>query len=370
MSEGYKIGRLRGDFVIVFRDSAGKRHRYSLGTADASEAKRLAPTIYAELTRPRSTSVTDLWRAFVQDRAGRAVIATMSAPWKALKDRFGAMATSAITIEDCRAHAADRRRSDIKDSTIYTELGRLRMVLKWAERHNLIDKAPYIERPPTPKPREGYLTRAQARQLIDAATVPHVRLFIVLALGTGARKQALLDLTWDRCNFERELIDLRDPRITVPHKGRAIVPMNRTIKAALLNAKPGALSDYVIEWAGDKVTSVKKGLSSAAKRAGIVDHVHPHLLRHSAAVHMAEAGIPMEEIAQYLGHRDINVTRRIYARFSPDYLRQAASALEYDDLGSLNQGNQLKRDLSPSNLGAGDGIRTHDPNLGKVVLYP
>jgi hypothetical protein len=142
--------------------------------------------------------------------------------------------------------------------------------------------------------------------------------------------------------------------------------MNRTIKAALLGAKRGALSDYVIECAGNKVTSVKKGLSSAAKRAGIVEHVHPHLLRHSAAVHMAEAGIPMEEIAQYLGHRDINVTRRIYARFSPDYLRQAATALEYDDLGSLNQRKQLESNLSPSNLGAGDGIRTHDPNLGKV----
>ena len=59
MSEGYKIGRLRGDFVIVFRDATGKRRRHSLGTADASEAKRLAPAIYTELTRPRSTSVAD-----------------------------------------------------------------------------------------------------------------------------------------------------------------------------------------------------------------------------------------------------------------------------------------------------------------------
>ena len=24
----------------------------------------------------------------------------------------------------------------------------------------------------------------------------------------------------------------------------------------------------------------------------------------------------------------------------------------------------------PGRIGAGDGIRTHDPNLGKVVLYP
>jgi hypothetical protein len=51
---------------------------------------------------------------------------------------------------------------------------------------------------------------------------------------------------------------------------------------------------------------------------------------------MAEAGLSMEVIAQYLGHEDINVTRKKYARYSPTYLREAAAALEYDDLGSMN----------------------------------
>ena len=54
------------------------------------------------------------------------------------------------------------------------------------------------------------------------------------------------------------------------------------------------------------------------------------------AVHLAEAGNSMEVIAQYLGHEDVNVTRKKYARFSPTYLREAAAALEYDDLGSTN----------------------------------
>ena len=64
--------------------------------------------------------------------------------------------------------------------------------------------------------------------------------------------------------------------------------------------------------------SVKKGLAHAAKSAGLI--VTPHVLRHSAAVHMAEAGVPMDEIAQFLGHSDPSITRAVYARFSPDYL--------------------------------------------------
>jgi integrase len=107
--------------------------------------------------------------------------------------------------------------------------------------------------------------------------------------------------------------------------------MLRTARAALQEARQGALTDWVIEWAGKPVKSVKRGLRVAAQRAGL-EHVSPHDLRRSAAIHLAEDGISMEEIAQLLGHSNVNTTRQIYARFSSDYLRKAAEALEFDDL--------------------------------------
>jgi integrase len=366
MSHGYNIGRLHGECVLVFYDGL-RRRRYRLGTADASEAQRRAPAIYAEITRPKGTRVADLWIAYTKDKAGRAILATMVHTWKALKDRFGPMPGDAITVEDCRAHVEKRRAVGIKDGTIHTELGHLRMVLRWAEKHALITKASYIERPSKPKPKEAHLTRDQAGDLINAAPFPHLRLYTILALGTGARNAALLDLTWIRCDFDRGLIDLRNPKITKPHKGRAIVPMNRTVRAALMEARQGALSEFVIEWAGNKVDSVKRGLASTARRAGIA-HVSPHILRHTAAVHMAEASVPMDEIAQFLGHDDVEVTRRVYARFSPDYLRGAATALEYDDLGSTNQRELRKRPLNHCSNGGRDRDRTCDPYDVNVVL--
>ena len=36
-----------------------------------------------------------------------------------------------------------------------------------------------------------------------------------------------------------------------------------------------------------------------------------YIFRHSAAVRMVEAGVSMEMIAQYLGHDDVETTRRI-----------------------------------------------------------
>ena len=37
----------------------------------------------------------------------------------------------------------------------------------------------------------------------------------------------------------------------------------------------------------------------------------------------------MSEIAQLLGHSDSQITERVYAKFSPTYLRKAAEALEF-----------------------------------------
>jgi site-specific recombinase XerD len=112
--------------------------------------------------------------------------------------------------------------------------------------------------------------------------------------------------------------------------------MLRTARAALQEARQGALTPWVIEWAGRPVKSVKRGLAQAAKRAGL-EHVSPHQLRHSAAVHLVESGVSLEEIAQYLGHTNINTTRQVYAKFSLDYLKQAAEALEFDDVGTLRR---------------------------------
>jgi integrase len=333
MPAEYRIGRLNGVFQLVFNDASGARRRYSLGTTDAGEGRRLAPSLYAELTRPKGTSVGELWEAYTKEYAGRAIVETMEHTRKAIESRFWKMSGDAITVADCRAHTEERRAAGIKDWTIYTELGHVRNVLGFAVKHNLLAKASYIERPAQPKPKEDkHLTRDQVRRLFDSSGYPHVALSAVLLYTTAARSAALRGLKWVRCDFDRKRIDLRDPDITRQHKGRAIVPMLRTAESALLKAREGALTEYVIEWAGKPVGSLKRGLRTAARVAGIAKAVSPHVLRHSAAVHMAEDGVAMDEIAQFLGHSDVNTTRKIYARFSPDYLRQAASALEFDDM--------------------------------------
>lgn len=230
---------------------------------------------------------------------------------------FGHLEPRHVTKELCTQYIEWRSSQGRSAGTIHTELSHLRSVLNGAKAGG------DVVRPPLPPPKELFLTKEQARGLIESST-GHLRLYIILALATGARNGALLDLTWDRVDLSRRLIELRTEDM-VHRKGRSTVPINNMLYEALkaVEHKEG----YVVTWMGNKVDSVKKSLKRAALKVGLA-WVSPHVFRHSAAVWMAEDGVPMEEIAQYLGHSNVDITRRVYARFSPDYLRNAAKALE------------------------------------------
>lgn len=253
----------------------------------------------------------------------------MGHTWKALRERFGSRHGEHVTVEDCRAHTAERRAAGISDGTIHTELGHLRTVLKWAQDNKFIALAPAIERPAKPEPKDRHLTREEAQRILASAKTPHLKTAIHLMLGTAARVSAILELTWDRVDFNKKLIYLRDPNDKVKRKGRAIVPINKTLMTALREVRAGSVSNYVVEWASEPVKSLKKSIATAARAAGVED-VSAHVFRHTAAVWMVEAGVPMEEVSQYLGHNSVEITRRVYARYSPDHLRKAAAALDFD----------------------------------------
>lgn len=321
----YRIGRLNGRYVVSWWEDSGKRRRYRLDALTAKDAEREAiDVIKRETVAPPTTTVADLWEAYRQEKQGRRVAAAMFHEWKAVGPYFGHLRPEHVTTEKCRGYTAKRREQGKHDGTIWTELGHLRTVLVWALGR---DKAPAIERPAKPAPKERYLTRTEINQLLGAPMAPHIRLAVLLMLSTAGRIGAILELTWDRVDFDRKQLNLRTSD-TGPRKGRAIVPMNGGLIAALTQARELAMSDYVVEWAGDRIASIKTGFNAAVKAAGLTS-VTPHVLRHTAAVHLAEAGVSMSRISQYLGHSDTRVTERVYARFSPEHLRSEAEILDF-----------------------------------------
>ncbi len=70
------------------------------------------------------------------------------------------------------------------------------------------------------------------------------------------------------------------------------VPINDVLSPLLADAKSGALNDWVIEYKGGPIASIRNGFEAASKRSCM--HCTPYMLGHSAAVWMAEARIPKE----------------------------------------------------------------------------
>jgi integrase len=318
---------------------AGKRIRLSTFTADKSEAERRAPKIFLDNQPPVGTSVGELWAAYVASRTSPVTVQTMDWKWPALRDRFGPMLVEDISDAVIAAHTKARRAAGIQDGTIRSELGRLRIVLNWAKKQKLIAEVPKIELPKMPASTVPHLTREEVTKLINAAE-GHLKLYVIVAVTTGARDEAIRDLTWDRVDFSANVIRLKDPAVTYNQKGRPDVAMNSMVLTALVAEAQkimqtgDKLQGPVIRYHNHRVGSVKKSLAAAGRRAGILHHVHPHMLRHTAAVHMLQAGKSLLEVSQVLGHKNVKITQEIYGRFAPHELSQAVSSLVYDVPGS------------------------------------
>lgn len=308
----------RGKWAVVWHDGTNS-HRRSLGTADRALAERRFKDVKIEA--PDET-VADAVALYLTDRedAGAASIDSMDFAWQALEPTFGHLRPDQIDAKLCRTYARKRRAAGRKDATIIKELSFLRTALKWAKRPGA-----EFELPEPPDPRERYLTRPEFERLLAACKSPHMRLFVLLALSTAGRTTALLELTWDRVDFEKGRVQLAKGERK--RKGRGAPPMTDRLRAALQEAYELRTSDYVIEYGGEPVKEVKRAFRRAVARAKLKD-VSPHVLRHTAAVWMIEAGATLAEVGQFLGHNDIATTYRVYARFSTEGLRKAAKALE------------------------------------------
>lgn len=316
----YTLTMHRGKLALTFREGS-QRLRISTGTADRGLAEARAREIWARRTDAPSERVADLWPRYVKDRIRDGARADrFKAHWTALQPHFGHRLGKAINRDDCRDFWEVRRDAGYAPSTIKTDLEMLRACLRW--RYG--EEAPAIWIPPASKPRDRWLTKQEARALVDATETPHIKVFLTLGLATGARGGAILDLTWDRVDFTHGTIDFRASGRHQTNKRRTVVPMNASARPALEEAYKARLTDHVVEYGGKPVKSVKKAIERLAAKTGIP--VSPHVLRHTCAVWMAQANVPMQKIAQYLGHTSTRVTEAVYARYSPSFMQDAGAA--------------------------------------------
>jgi integrase len=236
--------------------------------------------------------------------------------------------------------ANSRVAQTIQSSTILRELGTLRAAIKWGWLSGAERWFPGCEHPPhfripatSGTARNDYLTKEQAKALIDACYVPHLRLFVRIALETAARKRAIEDLQWKDIDLENGVIDFGE----VDHKKlRPKIRISAGLKQELADVYKYSVCDHVLEWRGKLAGDVKKGLQRAATAAGLEWH-GAHIFKHTVVTWLVSSGeLSYSEIADIVNTSE-RTLRRHYAHLHPDNLDKLHRAT---DLGLKVRSNQ------------------------------
>ena len=337
-----------GIFVIRYCKNGRSRER-STGTRDSA----VAQGIYGEFlilwasgdvaTPTRHLTVRDVFGSIEDDQFEpgywhehvlRHVVGvdTQRRAAKHILAHFGPMLVKDVRPEHVDAYIDKRRKGDIGkpsiDSTIGRELCALSSAINHAVRAKRIASTdtPIIKRPAHSPPKERWLTKAEAVRLLaeargDDPTLPRAYRFIAIALATASRKTAILELKREQIDLERGIIWFNPEGRQQTAKRRTPVPISDELRPVIEQTLLQISGDYVLDHDG----SVRTSFNSACRRAGLTD-VTPHTLRHTRATWMAQAGVPLSDIAGLLGD-SIRTVEKNYLHHCPDHLRGAVNAV-------------------------------------------
>ncbi len=280
----------RGLWAVYF-----KRRRVNTGTTEREEAKKFLTNFVADLKNPQVSKkvelVVDVLEAYVANRAAQSKLGAVRKRWshKQFIRLFGDRDAASLSEDDFVGYSSKRLAGGVTNTTVRTELMALRTALGWRLGKDKITK---VKMPRKPEAQDLCLTSYEAYRLIECCKRRHLKLFVILGLNTLQRFPAILSLTWDRVYFLERYIDFRIPGEPTTHKRMFRIPIDDELLAVLSEAKKIAATDYVIEYGGGQVASVKHGLTDAAARAGLKE-VSVYGLRRATGNIMLQRRVPI-----------------------------------------------------------------------------
>lgn len=231
-----------------------------------------------------------------------------------LKKGDGNCEITAITEPMLRAYISHLFREKRKATTIARQISTIRSFFRFLIRRRLITRNPAlaIQSPKLPKLVPKFLSLDEIDRLLSAVHHPRDLAILELLYSSGLRVQELVGI-------DLPSIDQSERLIRVIGKGNKerIVPIGRKALAAILaylNSGTRTVETTALfqNQRGGRLTerSVERILEAAALRAGLDQHLTPHMLRHTFATHLMNAGADLRLIQELLGHANLSTTQR------------------------------------------------------------
>ena len=229
----------------------------------------------------------------------------------------------------------EMRGLQLSDATISRKIAAIKGLHRFLVTEELrgYDPTVLVDTPKRPDPFPKALTIDEAFVLIEAPDLDSV---------AGRRDSALLEFLYatgarvsETSGLDLSKLDLVDRIVIVTGKGskQRLVPLGDKAVAAIERWLPDRIDLVSRNASGDPVFVNLRGgrlsrqgmfgiVKKHAARAGIEpSRVSPHVLRHSAATHMVEAGADLRTVQEMLGHATISTTQ-VYTRVSPAHVME------------------------------------------------
>lgn len=220
-------------------------------------------------------------------------------------------------------------------TTICHHLYAVRNFYKWLDitYHLNISNLMLVQGPKVEKTVPEYLSRQEIEDLLSA---------IPRETRAGKRDAAIFELMYATGMRVSEVSNLRLSNLYLDQKCARIFGKGRKERIVLLNDRVVTL---MRDWLSLRATlpvkavasdlvfvdlliydavsrfSIARQLNKYAIMAGISKHVHPHMLRHTFATHMMDAGADLPSIQALMGHESIVSTER-YLHVSTAHLQR------------------------------------------------
>jgi integrase/recombinase XerD len=248
---------------------------------------------------------------------------------------------SAVSRQTLHEYVAVLTARELKATTIRRRIATLRVFFRWLVDDEQLEENPFWRTKLTVRLPRRLPRTLHADELRRVLSMPNRRQaggaqgrydaalshFIVVALfATGVRVGELAALRLSD-------LDREEGAILVRGKGsreRRVYFVGNRAAAALrryLSIRPaGAMccDQLVIEGDGSALTveAIRRRVRRVARGMGVLRRVTPHMLRHTAATRLLEAGVDIRYVQRVLGHASISTTQ-LYTQVSDRWLRDA-----------------------------------------------
>ncbi|WP_243545890.1 tyrosine recombinase XerC [Pseudodesulfovibrio tunisiensis] len=225
-----------------------------------------------------------------------------------------------VTRDHVRAFLAELHRRRLAKTSMGRKLSSLRTFFKYLRKHEIVLKDPTagVRNPKQDQRQPQVLNVDQAVAMMEAAVEPSPEGLRDLALaellyGSGLRITEAVSL---------DLNDVDTDLVRVQGKGskERIVPLSDASVKRIrryIEQRHALLEDYAeqalfVGVRGRRLNrrEANRIVARLAHCAGLPKEVHPHMLRHSFATHLLEAGADLRSVQELLGHERLSTTQR------------------------------------------------------------